>query len=250
VSSNKVRENARLGVDLIDSLLPRGVLPDSLIAVIGPPGLGKSFITRKIVEGFLAEGGPVFYVSLDDVVYAREDEGFYVINGFKTSIPLPNNAFTASINPENPGRALETISNIVASRTGGRRGLIVVDSINTILVASDPFVALDFIRGLKALCRKHGLLGLVTLHTGIPGFEQLEAIITYMVDGVIEMEYDPNLEEMGIPLRRIRIRRMRGVPHSLQWVPFTITDEGPVPVDVSSLLEKISKALSIRRSSS
>ncbi len=244
-------EPVRLGIDIVDSLLPRGVLPGTLITMMGPPGIGKSYFTMMIVRHALDRERPAFFVSLDDVVQSEPEKGFYAITGFKTPIPMIEGRFSANINPENPRQAIETITSLVKRVAEERNvdgGVLVIDSINTILIAAETFVAFDFIRGIKALCRNYGLLGVIDMHTGIPGFEQLEAIVSYMVDGVIEMGFDPQLEELGFPLRRLRVRRMRGVPHRLQWVPFTISDEGPVAIDINLLMEQLRRLTEARRS--
>jgi KaiC/GvpD/RAD55 family RecA-like ATPase len=238
-----VAREARVGfgVPLLDELVPGGVPLGSLVVVSGPPGIGKSFLVDMVRSKHLSDGRPVFQVSLDDMPPSIEDELFVAINGFKTSVPgAPRNNWI-SIDPEHPDRALETIVSAVdgfRERAGVEGGLIIVDSLNTILVESEAFIALDFIRGVKALVRTRGMLGLSTLHTGIPGFEQLEAILSYMADGVVDLDFDPSMEELGIPLRRMRVRRMRGASHSMQWIPFTLTDKGPVAVDLSSLLQE------------
>ncbi len=243
-------ERVRLGIPLLDGLLPGGVPLGSLVVLSGPPGIGKSFLTNMIVSKHLSSGRPVFYVSLDDLPPRRKHRLFVAINGFKTNVPGASRDSWATIDPEHPDRALETIVSTVDGfheKTGSGGGLVVVDSLNTILVESEAFIALDFIRGIKALAESREMLGLATLHTGIPGFEQLEAILSYMADGVIDLEFDPNLEELGIPLRRMRVRRMRRALHSMQWVPFTFTDEGPVPVDMEALLREVKAALAKRK---
>lgn len=244
-------EPVRLGIGIVDSLLPRGVLPGTLITMMGPPGIGKSYFTMMVVRHALGRGRPAFFVSLDDVVQSEPEKGFYAIAGFKTPIPMLEGRFSANVNPENPRQAIETITLLVKRIAEERNvdgGVLVIDSINTILIAAETFVAFDFIRGVKALCRNYGLLGIIDMHTGIPGFEQLEAIVSYMVDGVVEMGFDPQLEELGFPLRRLRVRRMRGVPHRLQWVPFTISDEGPVAIDINLLMEQLKRLTEARRS--
>lgn len=129
------------------------------------------------------------------------------------------------------------------------KGLLVIDSLNEIMTKSDPSRVLDFIKGLRLIAKQHEMIGVVAIHTKIPGFEQLEEMLKFTLDGIIELSFDESFAQVGIPLRRIRIVRVKNAPHSLSWVPFTISQRTIMPVDIKELMEHLRKMVAELRAS-
>lgn len=254
---------ARLGISVLDSVLPEGVPRGSLIIITGAPGMGKTVYLLTAVSRFLREGEPVVYITVDDdplfVIDEMASRGFKpeevvgklsIIDGFlaKTGAEgyelLPRGLVVGSIDVGNPLEALRRVEYVLRERVGERGiGLLAMDSFNGVLLEADVAASLQFFRGLKKLSRSTGVITLMTYHQGIPGLEQIDGVLAYLADGVIELGLDPALENLGVPIRRLRVRRMRSVPHSLQWIPYAITGRGIEEADVSSIVETIKRAL-------
>ncbi|MCI4446804.1 MAG: ATPase, partial [Pyrobaculum sp.] len=57
------------------------------------------------------------------------------------------------------------------------------------------------------------------------------------------IEVDPNLEEMGLYVRRMRIARARRLKLAHDWVHFEIVDGRVVEIDVKNMLKMLSRQL-------
>jgi len=124
------------------------------------------------------------------------DEGRLVfIDGFSVPIGGLIEGKWVKISPTNPIDSLNTIHNVVRELEHHSFGrlLIVVDSLNEVILRNEAGLVLDFLKGLRGICKKYKAIGLVSLHTGIPGLEQLYFAVEYLSDGVIEFGFDPSL---------------------------------------------------------
>ena len=60
------RQYIKLGIPLLDELLPKGILRKSLVIIAGEGGAGKSYIVQSIATNFLSNGEKVVYIAMDD----------------------------------------------------------------------------------------------------------------------------------------------------------------------------------------
>ena len=256
-----VLERVKLGIPVVDDVVegfPRG----SLIVFAGPPGIGKSVFIHHAVISMLKNGWRVLYIVFDDEpgdviqslgsfeanVSRYVDEGMLVfIDGFSVPISGLSESKWVKISPINPIDSLNTIHNVVRELENHNLGrlLIVVDSLNEVVLRNEAGLVLDFLKGLRGICKKYEAIGLVSLHTGIPGLEQLYFAVEYLSDGVVEFGFDPSLEQLGIPLRRLRVVKVKATSHSLEWIPYTILKDGKITmVDVKKIMSSVRQALS------
>ncbi len=245
-----------MGIPVFDNLV-EGVRKGSLIVFAGPPGIGKSVFIRYAVLNVLSNSGKVVYIVFDedptgvlaDLTSAKNisiDEiknRVLVLDGFLVRVPgLEESEYTA-VDPMNPIEALNTMYNVVKPHASEIK-LLVIDSINEIILRNEPGIVLDFIKGLKGLCKRYNIISVIVLHTGIPGLDQIYSAMEYLSDSFVEMGFDPSLEQLGIPLRRLRVRKLKGASHSLDWVPYTIGKGGKIMVvDIKKIMESVRTAL-------
>ncbi len=245
-----------MGIPVFDNLV-EGVRKGSLIVFAGPPGIGKSVFIRYAVLNVLSNSGKVVYIVFDedptgvlaDLASAKNisiDEiknRVLVLDGFLVRVPgLEESEYTA-VDPMNPIEALNTMYNVVKPHASEIK-LLVIDSINEIILRNEPGIVLDFIKGLKGLCKRYNIISVIVLHTGIPGLDQIYSAMEYLSDSFVEMGFDPSLEQLGIPLRRLRVRKLKGASHSLDWVPYTIGKGGKIMVvDIKKIMESVRTAL-------
>jgi len=245
-------ERIYFGIPLLDHLLYKGFPKDSLIVFSGPIGVGKSFLLKLMLLSRLSKNENIVIVSFDndplDVVspLIKVNPGFVkqiaIVDGFGAGKELPKELSVVRLEEANVDYILAVIEQLIKEVHQCNVGMVAIDSMNELFLRMDPSLALNFVKSLKRMARKYELTITAVYHSGISGFEQIESLIYYVADGVIILDYDPKFEEIGLPLRRIRIVKLRDTGHHINWVPFQITDKGLEIVDVKSLLSKILKA--------
>ncbi len=52
----------------------------------------------------------------------------------------------------------------------------------------------------------------------------------------MEVDVDSTLQQIGLSIRRFRVKRMKGVPSSINWVHYDIINDEITIVDVSKLM--------------
>lgn len=246
----------KLGIPVFDDLV-EGVRRGSMIVFAGPPGIGKSVFVRHAVLNAIERGEEVAYIVFDDdpeeVLVELANTGIMkldsikekviMLDGFSVAVPGFKEYKITKIDSKNPMEALTTIYNVLKP-LASRIKLLVIDSINEIFLRNEPGIVLDFIKGLKSLCKRYDIISILVLHTGIPGLEQVYSAVEYISDSFVEMGFDPSLEQLGIPLRRLRVRKLKGAFHVLDWIPYTIGKNGRIMVvDIKKIVDSVRTAL-------
>ncbi len=249
-------ELIKLGIPVFDDLV-EGVRKGSMIVFAGPPGIGKSVFIRHAVLNAISSNSRVLYVVFDDepnevlselsmqsnMNLDGLEKKVIVLDGFSITLPGLEGYKWARVDPMNPIEALNSIYNTIKP-FGSTVRLLVMDSINEIILRNEPGIVLDFVKGLKSICKRYGIVSILVLHTGIPGLEQMYSAIEYISDSFVEMGFDPSLEQLGVPLRRLRVRKLKGASHTLDWVPYTIGKNGKIMiVDIKKIMESVRTAL-------
>ena len=75
-------------------------------------------------------------------------------------------------------------------------------------------------------------------HTPLRAYADLDDLLFYVVDGIIDVRFNPGFADRGLLVKQFRIRKMKGAPHETYWVTFSINQKGlsevPLPVPVLS----------------
>jgi len=122
--------------------------------------------------------------------------------------------------------------------------LVVIDSINELMFRFEMMQVLEFIKSMRATISKgKGATVVMILHTNTTVLEELAAHLEYLVDGVIATRIEPNLIELGIPLKQLMAKKMRGLPTNPLWVPYAIIDDGVHAVDPAKLAALVRERL-------
>ncbi|MGC8597888.1 MAG: RAD55 family ATPase [Thermocladium sp.] len=231
--------SGKIKLSFMESVLPEGIPFSYTVLVRGGLGMGKTFFNQYIAAN-MSKAGHVLYVCFDDdpksVVdgvtrLGGREEGLFLINGFSPQIQSKNVVDT--ITEYNIDSLQSSVAN-AAKRLDAK--LVIIDSINDYLVSIDPRDMIKFIKGMKALSRERGLLSIVVAHTGTDDINNLLDTIEYTFDGVIEVDVDPTLQQIGLTIRRFRVKRMKGVPSSINWIHYDIINDEVTIVDVSKLM--------------
>ncbi len=219
----------------------------------GEPGSGKTVLVSNISWNVLKSGGSVTYVNMDDSPDAIlelftsfgwdvrkyiEGGDFGIIDCFTFRLGRMRREYEGVINYE----SLEDMDAVIhdiyetVSKSGRDVKLVVLDSLNELMFRFELGRVLETVKTLRALISKGlGATLILTLHATTESLNELAAHLEYLVDGFVLTRVEPNMREMGIPLKQLMVRKMRGLPTNSFWIPYVITDEGVMPVDPTKL---------------
>ncbi|MGB9728527.1 MAG: RAD55 family ATPase [Thermoprotei archaeon] len=246
--SEKIKSN----VAPIDLGAPEGIPRNSLILLSGSAGTGKTALLCNLAMNFMLNNEPIIYVTLDDdslsVIKVFESFGwnlpeyigkglFKLIDGFSFRLGTykqPNPFITKEVRPDNTLSIINAILEL--SENINNKGLVILDSLNELMFTLDMRGILDFVRTLRAIVSKgKNIITLVTLHVTTEALAELKNNLEYLVDGIIDTRIDPNLQELGIPIKQMMIKKLRGAPTNPVWIPYVILNDGVHLVDQQKL---------------
>jgi KaiC/GvpD/RAD55 family RecA-like ATPase len=239
----------RLGVSVLDKVLPRGVPRRSVLLLAGSGGTGKSALTSLISWSFTSRGEKVIYVALDDdpltVVEGLsfkglnahrlvDEEKLLIVDAYSSRYGIePDIRVEESLTTLDLTVLLTTIRRVVERKGLTCTGLVVLDSLNALLLRFEASMVLDFVNALRAsIAKRHGVLTVLTLHTPTQLLMEIASSLEYMVDVVVWLRYHAEALEAGYAVRELLVKKAKGVPVIAGWVKFIITDEGVVEAEV------------------
>ena len=224
-----------------------------MILIRGDLGMGKTLLVKLLARSILSNY-PLLYVAFDDNPeslindFKEFSDRFFIIDGFTLSdqrrAKLPN--VVDVITELDPSQLINKVGQAVYSRRV--RGLI-IDSINDLLINVDPRGLIAMLKQLKTLSRNSDLITFIVAHVTTEDIDNLLNTVEYVFDGVVEIEFDENMASLGIPVRRLRIKRMKGMSHSMNWLYFTTAKGTIVPIDISevrSMLKNVLESLGVQ----
>ena len=245
----EVFERIKLGIPLLDELLPKGVFRRSLILLAGDSGVGKSFVAGLLAWSFARRGEKVIYVSLDDdpltIISGLELKGYdawslvdskkiLFVDGYGARYGVePEEFVSEAIRELEPWGLLAALRRLVDQSGLECSGLLVIDSINPLLEKYEASNVFDFVNAVRAsIVKKKGVVTVMTLHTATQLYTEIAASLEYVVDVLVWMQHMEAAIEQGYPVKQLLVKKARGVPAIASWTPYMITDEGIVGVKV------------------
>ena len=247
----------KTGVPPLDYLLPEGVPLHNFITLSGEGGTGKSVILQQLAINFLRKGFSVVYVASDDsplsIMWNMKRFGWnverYLRRGrfkfvdcfsfrIKRSIEYPD-YITVVEHPQILRNVSDALDSVMDKLKGKR--VMLIDSLTDMISHAEPMTAIETVKSWRANYTKaYGTLVFTSFHFGIKAFDEIEQIIDYIVDGIIDLRFDPYLMQQGVLVKQMRVRKMKGVPHLTKWVYFQIGKSGLELVDKSTVMKLIS----------
>jgi KaiC/GvpD/RAD55 family RecA-like ATPase len=242
-------ERVKLGVGILDELIPEGVPQRSFVLLTGEGGAGKSLLVTMIASSFISRGEPVVYLALDDdpssIASALASRGvelgqavteglLVLIDGYGARFGLePDPVAVERIASLEPREVQRVLRRVFEERGIEGRGLLVIDSINPFFLSYEPTMVYDLIGSIRAaITKRKSILTLATIHTTGAMFEEISDNLEYMVDAVVYTRSHVKALEAGYPIRQLLVKKAKGACIEQGWVSYMITDEGLVEVEV------------------
>ncbi|MEM3564452.1 MAG: ATPase domain-containing protein [Candidatus Jordarchaeaceae archaeon] len=212
-------------------------LPSGNYLILGPPKVGKTIFVNQIAYLSALAKRPVVYVTLDgspenikwrmkefnwDVEPFEKGNLFQFVDGFTFWYAYPqkrSNEFSVE-SLTNISKLLSVI--VEAHNKTGSNGIIILNSLSTLLEHAEFQKSYSFMTGLKALAEERNCLGFAVLTSGMHPEMQINAF-KHIVDGVIEMQFQTEKEKTT---RKIRFIGLGTRLNLLNWREFTITPDG------------------------
>jgi KaiC/GvpD/RAD55 family RecA-like ATPase len=235
----------------LEHLLPDGIPRNDLILLLGEAGTAKSFVMVELLHRILSVcGEPCIFVNLDDPYLSVEQDAATLgcnIKRFEDSGKLKFlDCFSFRMetryvpphvrlvpDPKDLRSLTNSLFGLIEELQMVGRGAVFVDSVTemfTLVSESGPleYQVLDTVKSWRAKGPKEKRVTFFcSHHLGIEQYKELEALLVYAVDGIIDLRFDPTLiRKEEILSHQIRVREMKGARHRSGWVSFAITNQG------------------------
>lgn len=256
----KERQNIKTDIQLLDDLIIDGLPRDSFIVLLGEGGTGKSAILGELCYKFLKRGEPVIYVALDNSPHSVFSDikslGWDVTNfcekgllrfldcySFRMKSGFDDKCITVLREPGDLPNFTDKLVSLMDELNMNGTGVVLIDSLTEFMTLSDPSQVVTSVKNWRARgAKERNVLFVSTLHYGLKAFEGFSDVFDYMVDGIIDLRYDPTYIASDILLKQMRIRKIKGSDHYTNWVTFAIQKGGLTPLIIEEKKTKKKKS--------
>jgi len=248
------------GIDALDKVLPKGIPRNSLTILAGDLGTGKSVLMEQLLYSMLkVEKEPCIYMNFEGppIALQQDMESFgwdidrYLDSGqlkfldcfsFRME-PTETPKYSHFVkDPKDLHSVTSALFTMMEEMKMMGRGAVFVDSLTemfTLVQEERPLVfhMLDGVKSWRAKGPKERLVPFFcSHHTPLRAYADLDDLLFYVVDGIVDVRFNPGFADRGLLVKQFRIRKMKGAPHETYWVTFQVTGSGivevPLPVPV------------------
>ncbi|MCD6476635.1 MAG: hypothetical protein J7K26_00510 [Candidatus Aenigmarchaeota archaeon] len=217
------------GITGLDKIIDGGIPEKTSILLIGPPGCGKSTFAQQFISKGVLNNEPTIYITLDNSPNEIEDEmksfGFRInkhihfIDAYGWRIGKRASKYYVS-NLGNLNELNILLSKVIKEINGAKVKRSVFDSISTLLLYSDPKLAVKIIPVIIAKIKEARYTQILILEEGVHDEKTINTL-NYMTDGLIEFK-------MQEDQKYLKITRMKKTKFKKGWIKFDITKRGIV----------------------
>lgn len=243
----------------MDKVLPKGIPRNSLTILAGELGTGKSVLMEELLWSMLRRKEPCIFVNFEGPPIAVEQDmdsfGWELAPYLESGQLKFLDCFSFRMEPaESPPHAhyvkdpkdLRSVTTSLFNMMEGMKmlgkGAVFIDSLTemfTLVQEERPLVyhMLDGVKSWRAKGPKERLVPFFcSHHTPLRAYGDLDDLLFYVVDGIIDIRFNPGFADRGLLVKQFRVRKMKGAPHETYWVTFSISQKGlsevPLPVPV------------------
>jgi len=224
----------------LDPLIGDGLPWGSNIAIIGPPGVGKTVLCENLLCEGLKEGIRCLYITLDrpkniveecltqQGIEPREYEQkqqFKILDGYPGMTGERGAEIQFSSLTDFGILISETISQV------GNPAFIVLDSLSVMLIHNPESIVIKGLQGLMAKTKAKGNITIYVLEEGVHS-KPFYNTVCFLADGVIQMKWNDHLE------RLIRAYTFKMARHATCWFPFSIEGKREFTLNADAALFK------------
>jgi KaiC/GvpD/RAD55 family RecA-like ATPase len=220
---NNALATKEFSFEILKGLILSPVTQGFNLAVMGPPGVGKSTLCQELIkEAFQSNLKCLYIITNNPIGLVREQLRQMGIAPVARNEPVvfvdmyswllgerSNERF--QIDNASDVAALSVVLSTAAESTGDK-SFVAFDTLSTLLAYNTEELTVRFMKSHLARMKRHGNIGVYPIETGIHSnsfYNEVKATF----DGVLELK----LEEMDGELRRfIRVYRYRG-SHETKW---------------------------------
>jgi KaiC/GvpD/RAD55 family RecA-like ATPase len=220
---NNAIASKELSFDILKGLILAPMSTGFNLAIMGPPGVGKSTLCQELIREASKSGMKCLYVITNNPIglvkeqlremgvspIARNEPVIYV--DMYSWLLGERSSERFQIDNASDVAALSVVLSS-AAETSGDRSFIAFDTLSTLLAYNSEELTVRFMKSHLARMKRHGNIGAYAIEMGIHSASFYNEVRASF-DGVLEMK----LEEMDGELRRfIRVYRYRG-SHETKW---------------------------------
>lgn len=221
-------ERKSTGVAKLDELLSGGFPRNASILVVGPPGVGKSTFLNQFMHTGLQDQEKGIYLTLDDSPdeirenasyfgwdFDSFNDDFVFIDGYSWREGEDVDSRFAIQGPSDLNQMNMTLADAL-SEVGEGSKRMVLDSVSTLVLYTDPNSAVKFLQVVGAKSKASNGCLLMTLEEGVHD-EKTISTLNYVADGMIRMKMEGDQRMMSVS-------RMEKTSHSREWIEYTIKE--------------------------
>jgi KaiC/GvpD/RAD55 family RecA-like ATPase len=222
------------GLPELDDALNGGFPYNSSILIVGPPGVGKSTFINQFIYTGLSDEEKGVYLTLDNAPdevrenaayfgwdFKEYGEQFVFIDGYSWREGEDVSDRFAIQGPSDLNQMNMTLADAM-SEVGKGSKRMVLDSVSTLVLYTDPNSAVKFLQVVGAKSKASDGCLVMTLEEGVHD-EQTISTLNYVADGMLRMKMEGDKRYMSI-------ERMEKTSHPNDWMEYTITEDGGIEI--------------------